>query len=414
MRNVDVVVLGAGIVGASTAHALLRRGKHVALIDRDTPGNATSYGNAGILESNSYLPISFPREASELLRYASNRAPEAHYHISHLPKSAPWLMALRGKSGEQAKQHFFAAMLPLLTRLVDAHYQLAAQTGTAELYRHTGVLRLYSSAKSFAGAGSQLAFADRAGTRYELLDNNGVRELEPHLTKVVHKGILWPESHTVSNPGRVSAAIAEHFSHNGGQLVQADARAVQHRDGKWQLDISEGPIIADQLVVALGPWSMEFLRELGYNFPLASVRGYHTHLGANGDASLSRPVVDMEKGFVLSPMQQGFRLTSAYEFAALDSPPTPVQIDRLLPEARQLIPLGDEIDSKRWVGARPCFPDTLPLIDRASNHPGLWFNFGHSYLGFSLGPLCGELLAARICDEQVPVDLSPFSAGRFG
>lgn len=405
--------MGAGIIGASTAHALLRRGQSVALVDRSTPGNATSYGNAGILESNSYLPISFPHQTSELLRYASNRAPEAHYHISHLPKSAPWLLALRGKSDQQAKSHFFESMFPLLTRLVDAHYQLARHTGTENLYRHTGILRLYSSERGFAGAAKQLEFADLAGTRYELLDNDAILELEPHIKRSHFKGILWPESHTVSNPGRVSAAIGEHFAGNGGTLIQADAKDLQHHNGRWQLQTPNGLLSAPQVVVALGPWSMELLHSFGYDFPLAAVRGYHTHLSARADASLTRPLVDMEKGYVLSPMQQGFRLTSAYEFANISSPPTPVQIDRLLPEARELFPLGDEIDSNRWVGSRPCFPDTLPLIDKAANHDGLWFNFGHSYLGFSLGPLCGELLAAQICGEQPVVDLAAFSAGRF-
>lgn len=385
----------------------------MALVDRSTPGNATSYGNAGILESNSYLPISFPREATQLLRYASNRAPEAHYHFSHLPKSAPWLLALREQSDQQARTHFFSAMLPLLTQLVDAHYELARHTGTAALYRHTGVLRLYASEKGFAGAAQQLAFADQAGTRYQVLDDNAVRELEPHLIRRVHRGILWPESHTVSNPGRISAAIAECVAANGGVLVQADAKNLQRDGDQWQLAGGDGGVCAPQLVVALGPWSKELLGRFGYDFPLASVRGYHTHLSGAAGASLTRPVVDMEKGFVLSPMQQGYRLTSAYEFAALDSPPTPVQIDRLLPAARKLFPLGDEIDSNRWVGSRPCFPDTLPLIDRSERHEGLWFNFGHSYLGFSLGPLCGELLAARMCDEPDTLDLAPFSARRF-
>ena len=413
MQNVDVIVLGAGIVGAATAHSLLSRGQQVALVDRDPPGKATSYGNAGILESNSYLPMSFPREAAALLRYASNRAPEAHYHLSHLPQSIPWLLALRAQSGKAGKQHFFEAMHPLLLKLVDAHYRLAKSVDTEHLYRHTGVLRLYSSANGFSGAREELEIADRAGAHYELLDNAAVQALEPHIKAPVYRGVYWPDSHTVSDPGQVSAAIAEHFAASGGSFVQADALGLRHIDGLWQLDTPDGTLRAPKSVVCLGPWSMQLLKQLGYKFPLASVRGYHTHLRGIGNATLERPIIDMENGFVLSPMQKGYRLTSAYEFAALDSPPTSVQIDRLLPAARKLFPVDEEIDSERWVGARPCFPDTLPIVDRACNHNGLWLNFGHSYLGFSLGPICGELLAEWICDGQPSADLSPFTASRF-
>ena len=163
----------------------------------------------------------------------------------------------------------------------------------------------------------------------------------------------------------------------------------------------------------MGPWSMDLLRPLGYRFPFAVKRGYHMHFKPRGDAALDRPVVDVDHGYVLTPMRQGYRITSGIEFDDRDAPPTPVQIERILPQARAIFPLGDAIEREPWMGARPCFPDSMPIVGPAPRHPGLWLDFGHGHLGFTLGPATGRLIAELITREMPFVDPDPFRATRF-
>jgi D-amino-acid dehydrogenase len=173
-------------------------------------------------------------------------------------------------------------------------------------------------------------------------------------------------------------------------------------------------VVARDVVVALGPWSDLVFGPLGYSIPLGIKRGYHLHLAPRGNAVLNHPVLDSDLGFVLAPMNRGIRLTTSVEFARRDRPPTYIQIERALPRAHALFPLGDAVDAKPWMGARPCLPDMLPVIGKAPRHAGLWFDFGHQHHGLTLGPATGRLLAEMMTGETPFADPTPFAAERFG
>jgi D-amino-acid dehydrogenase len=112
-------------------------------------------------------------------------------------------------------------------------------------------------------------------------------------------------------------------------------------------------------------------------------------------------------------MAAGIRLTTGAEFARRDAPPTPVQMERSLPAAREIFPLGEPAESGVWLGRRPCLPDMLPIVGPAPRHQGLWLDFGHHHLGFTLGPVTGRLLAEMMTGETPFTDPAPYSADRF-
>ena len=216
------------------------------------------------------------------------------------------------------------------------------------------------------------------------------------------------------DPGAVGKAYAALFCQRGGRLISADARKIETAGERWRLNADAHAIVAHQVVVALGPWSNEVLRPLGIELPLIGKRGYHKHYAALGNATLSRPVLDVEGGYVLAPMTRGIRLTTGAEFARFDAPPTPVQIEKTEPMAREIFPLGDAVDNEAWLGRRPCLPDMLPAIGPAPGRKGLWLNFGHHHLGFTLGPVTGRLLAEMMSGKATFTDPAPYRPERFG
>jgi D-amino-acid dehydrogenase len=279
--------------------------------------------------------------------------------------------------------------------------------------RKDGWMSLFRSEESFAALAPQLALGKELGVRAQVLDVAGAQALEPSLASVFQRAVLWPDIATVSNPLAVTRAYAARFAALGGVVLKGDARGL-HRNGQnWRIDTAEGPVDAHDAVVALGPWAEDVLTPLGVRLPFAVKRGYHRHYRTRGNAGLTRPIVDGDIGYVLAPMEQGIRLTTGAEFAARDAPATPVQFDRLMPYAEKLFPLGEPVEAKPWLGARPCLPDMRPVIGAAPGQPHLWLDTAHNHFGLTLGPVSGRLIADLITGSTPFADPAPFAAERF-
>ncbi len=413
MARVDTIVLGAGIVGTSIAVHLVKRGVAVALVDRGGAGEGTSYGNTGIIEGNTIFPAAFPSSLTALLRVALKRAPEANYHWSFLPTVAPWLLAFRAASRPERLIETANLIRPLMAHAVAEHEALAAESGADKYFRHTGWLKLYRSDASFAAQARELELAARFNIANVPLDGAAAHALEPSLKPVFRHAVHWTGAVSVSNPLAVTRAYAARFAALGGLAFSGDARTLHRSDGRWRVDTSAGPLDAGEAVVALGPWAPDLLKALGIDLPLAVKRGYHRHFQPRGNAGLSRPILDADNGYCLTPMEQGIRVTTGAEFARRDAPPTPEQFDRVLPRARELFDLGDAVEQKPWLGSRPCFADSRPVISRAPGQGGLWLAYGHGHWGLSLGPATGRLLAEMMTGATPFCDPQPYAAERF-
>lgn len=413
MARTDAIVLGAGIVGVSVALHLAKRGFAVALVDRGAPGRATSYGNAGIIEANTLFPASFPHLRA-LARIAVKRAPEADYHVTFLPRIAPWLLSFWRNSTPERLIATMQAMRPLFARAIAEHEVLLAEAQATQYLRHTGWLKLYRSDAGFAATARERSIAAELGMPLRVLDAEAARALEPALAPVFRHAVFWEQAASVSNPLAVTSAYAARFAALGGIVITADARSLHRAGTQWRIATAEGPLDAPAAVVALGPWTQDVLLPLGIRLPLAVKRGYHRHFRARGNAGLARPVLDAENGYCIVPMEQGLRVTTGAEFAPRDALPSPAQFGRVLPAARTLFPLGEALEDKPWLGARPCFADSRPVIGPAPGQPDLWLACGHGHSGLTLGPVTGRLIAEMMTGANPFCDPQPYAAGRFG
>jgi D-amino-acid dehydrogenase len=407
----DVLVLGAGMVGVSAALHLQKLGRDVILVDRnESAGEETSYGNAGLIECASVFPYMFPRDIKQIVKYALNRSPQAYYRFSELPDFLPWLLRYYFASSPARAMHSAMSELPLIQRSLVEHEALIAEAGVPDLLRRTGWIKLFRSQASLAAAVRDAERVKQYGVPSEILDRAAIAAREPSLTGDFAGAIYWPTPGFIADPGALAKAYADLFVRKGGRFVVADARTLTQESGGWRVNGAA----AREAVVTLGPWSDLVFRPLGYSIPLGVKRGYHLHLKASGNAVLNHPVLDSDLGYLLAPMNRGIRLTTGVEFARRDAPPRPIQIERALPRARALFPLGEAVDAKSWMGARPCLPDMLPVIGPAPRHPGLWFDFGHQHHGLTLGPATGRLLAEMMTGTAPFADPRPFAADRFG
>jgi D-amino-acid dehydrogenase len=411
----DVLVLGAGMVGVGAALHLQKKGRDTVLIDRhELAGEETSYGNGGLIECASVFPYMFPRDLRQILQYATNRTPQLRYHFADLPSFLPWLVRYFLASSPERALHSAMAELPLIQRSLVEHEALIAEANVPELLRRTGWIKLFRSDATLAKAVQELERARQYGVKGDILDAAAIAAREPNLTGDFAGAVHFPDPGFVPDPGGLTKAYAALFGRKGGRFLVGDARTLEQSGARWRVATLEGSITAREVVVAMGPWSDQIFARLGYSIPLNVKRGYHIHLAPRGNAVLNHPVLDTDQSFLLAPMNRGIRLTTGAEMARRDAPPTPVQVERAMPRAHELFPLGDPVDAQPWKGARPCLPDMLPVIGKAPRHPGLWFDFGHQHHGLTLGPVTGRLLAEMMTGETPFADTTPFAVERFG
>ena len=414
MSSVDVIVLGAGFVGVSAALHLQARGRSVVLVDRQgAPGMETSFGNAGLVQSEAIFPYTFPRNPIEMARAALNLDPRAQVRWSSLPSIAPYLWRYFLESNPSARLATAKAMRNFVGAAVAEHLAFAEPAGAMGLLRGGGWIKIFRTKR---GEDTGLADVEEMtpfGVSSVVLDRAALLALEPNIAELAISGVQFTEPLSTSNPQGLVQSYCDLFVRRGGRLVKGEALSLAAFGENWSVKTDEGALTAREVIAALGAGSDALMRSLGYRLPFGVKRGYHMHYAPRGNAGLSRPVLDYEKGYVVAPMANGLRLTTGAEFARADDPPSSAHLDRVEPFGREMFPLGERRDAEPWLGLRPCLPDMRPVIGPAPRHKGLWLDFGHHHLGLTLGPASGRLIGEMMTGKTPFIDPRPFAVDRF-
>lgn len=410
----DVVVVGGGIVGLSVAFEAQARGLTVAVVDPGVAEARASFGNAGVLSRGSIFPMAAPGIRARLPRYALGRDVAVRARLRALPHLLPWLVRFLAAAEEGAWRRAAAALNPMVAQAFDRHVAIADQVGGRHLIRRNGWLRLYRSPQGFAGSALERQVLAENGVRVDCLNEDEIRQLEPHLARRFSNGIFFPDTGSVESPGELVELYRLAVEARGGAMITTVAHALEPLEGGMAVATTGGRIEGRDVVLAAGARSATLARGLGYRFPLAAERGYHRHFDLPEGVELRRPVYDAAGGYVLSPMNGKVRLLSGVELARPDDPANTAQIEAVEPDARATLGFTAKVEAQPWLGSRPSTPDGLPVIGRAARHRNLVFAFGHGHIGFANGPMTGAIVASLIGNEAPPVSIAAFSPARFG
>ena len=410
-QSIDVAVLGAGIVGISAGIAARQRGLSVVVIDRREPGSETSYGNAGVLSSGSILPLNQPSLWGALPSYLGNTSAALRWNPMWVMRNLDWVVRFLGNTMPSRTRPRAEALHGLIGASLKLHRDWIVKAGVPQRIRETGWLKAWRSDATETAKREQ-AFLAEFGIKSELLDRQAISALEPNILPVYTTGLLHTQTASVDSPGAVVKAYAQMLKGLGGEVRQSDIRGIEAKDGGWRVVLGDGVVAARHVVVALGPWSADLLRPLGYRVPLAVERGYHQEFTPNPARTLQRPIHDAEGSFLMSPMENGVRVTSGVELTDRDAPSSFAQLDMVVPMARGVVEFGSAV-AEPWRGARPTLPDSLPMIGAAPRHQGLWLAFGNQHIGFTTGPATGAAIAAMIAGDRASFDASAFAPGRY-
>lgn len=407
----DALVLGAGMAGVCAALALQERGWSVVLLDRRAPGLETSYGNAGIIQSEAVEPYAMPRDLRSLWGILSGSTNDVNWHLRHLGAHVGPLLRYWWYSEQPRHKRAASAYAAIIALAAKAHAPLIEASGAQALVRREGFRMLYRTASAMEAA---VVNAERLRSEYgvpsRVLSAAELSAAEPGLKQAGVGAVHWLSPWTVSDPGALVGAYAQLFTKRGGTIALGDAENVERASDGWRVTTMDGQLQAQHAVVALGPWSGAFLRRFGRRVPMVLKRGYHRHYAGQ---PLDLPLMDTGFGYVMAPMAAGLRITTGAELTGADAKACLRQLARAEAAARDLVALGVPVERGPWFGTRPCMPDMLPAIGKIAGLNGLWAHFGHGHQGFTLGPATGAILADLMTGRAPPVDASPFSPGRL-
>ncbi|ASJ73682.1 NAD(P)/FAD-dependent oxidoreductase [Granulosicoccus antarcticus] len=391
----EFLVLGAGIVGISTALELQSRGHSVVVVDRTSPGLETSYGNAGVIQGEAAEPYLLPRNLPTLVRMALGMTNDLSWSSAGILANASALWKYYRFSETRRHREISQTYAQLTSSATADHASWITAAQADDLITRDGFSCVYKDARAFDAAAQEM---DRLCTTYKLkarlLTGTEYAGEEPALTGEFAGAIHWHDSWTCSDPGRLTQLYADLFVTRGGEIRTGDASSLKPNGSGWSVDTIEGVTEASSVVIALGPWAPQTLKRFGYKIPMVLKRGYHGHF--NAPVKLQRPILDVANGVVASSMVKGLRITTGVALVPQNEPANPSQLIRGAKGLAQIMELGDRVEEPQWYGTRPFMPDMLPVVGKAPKHSGMWFNFGHGHHGLTLGPTTARLLADAI------------------
>ncbi|PCJ92333.1 MAG: amino acid dehydrogenase [Hyphomicrobiales bacterium] len=411
----DVMVLGAGIVGVSSALELQSRGIATILVDQQSPGLGASFGNSGVIQREAVMPYAMPRDFKTLFTTLMGQNTAARLHLTALPGLLPFFARYWWYSSQENHRKQATSYATLIERCVDAYEHQISGTGAKQYLKPQGILAGFRDDKSFRAAKDEAEYAaSHFGIKTSYLENEtAIQQAIPHIKNIFSGMVRYHDSITVSDPHALLTELFKKFKILGGEFAKANAFALARAGETYSLIGDSDLVTAKHAVIALGAHAPELTRKFGLKIPMGIKRGYHVHFEQDPQAPLEATFADEKYGFVLTPKAEGIRLTTGAEFAGLLAAPTPKQLEQVIPIAQKLHPLGARIEKTPWMGLRPCMPDMLPIISNMPGHDNLWCAFGHGHQGLTLGPITGVLIADLVMGQQPSIDLAPFAASRF-
>jgi D-amino-acid dehydrogenase len=411
--STPVIVLGAGIVGICTALSLLERGVPVTLIDRGDPGQATSYGNAGVVSPVSFIPQSLPGMWQTIPKLMMGYARPLSIHPRYALKMLSWGARFLHQGQEDRVRAASDAMANLCGPSIDLFKKHLNGTGHEGLLVDTMYLQLFRDGSKPALDSLDYRIRAEKGAEMEVLGQDELSRLEPAVSSDFKAGMLVKGTARVRSPGRLATVLADKAARMGATFIKANIRRVRRTETGWIIHCEDGDHRADRIVMCLGAWSADLLPDIRFKVPLISERGYHAEFATPG-IELNNSVMDADAKFIASSMEGGVRVAGHAEFAPPDAPPSKRREKLFIRLAKATFPDLQTGNVSLWTGCRPSFPDSLPMIDRIEDQPGLFTNFGHSHFGLMMSPASGELVAQLVCGDRPNVSLKGYSAKRFG
>ncbi len=409
-NNIKVAIIGAGIQGVCSALFLQKKGYQVTLFDRDEPGNAASYGNAGHFSPYASVPLNRPDVVTDIpAMLLSSRGPLA-LKWNYVPKMIPWFLKFLLNCRKEKMMHTARNMHQILNQSLPAFDELFDEIDLEGLVENKGVMYIWTD-QNLKSRELENQIREQLGIKQQLLNPKEIHDLEPNIKPFYHGGVYYDYAKHAKNPKKILIKLFENFIKKGGKFLKLYIQKIDFDEEKPVLRSEAQRFLFDKLLIACGAFSKKLTDMLYENIPLDTERGYHVHF-KDCEHLISRPVVYANRGFGMTPMEQGLRVVGTVEFGGLNNPLSKSRVKNLILNAKDMLD-GLPEHKDEWLGFRPSLPDFLPVIGPSKNYKNVYYSFGHHHLGWTLGAISGKIISKMIAEENTNMDLKPYNSIRF-
>ena len=410
-KNLKIGIVGAGIQGISNALFLQKKGFSVTIFDRDEPGSpAASYGNAGHFSPYASVPINRPDVLTDVPAMLLSTTGPLALKWNYVPKMMPWFLQFIRNCTTKRMMHTAKNMHQILDLALPAYDELFDEIELGGLVEKKGILYIWND-QSLKSRELEIKVRNELGVDQQVVTPKEIHDLEPNIKPIYHGGVYYQYGRHARNPKKILLKLYDLFLKKGGKFLKMNIKDINFNDEKPVIKAETQSFLFDKIVIACGSFSKKLTDNLDEKIPLDTERGYHVHF-KDCDHLLSRPVIFQNRGFGITPMEQGLRVVGTVEFGGLDNPLSKSRVKNLIDNAKYM--MGDLPEHEdEWLGFRPTLPDYLPVIGPSKKHKNVFYCFGHHHLGWTLGPISGKIISGMIAQENTNLDLKPYSSLRF-
>ncbi len=411
----SVGIIGSGIQGVCTGLQLIKKGIPVTIFDKQDPLSpqfkSASYGNAGHFSPYAVLQFNRPDVLYDVPKMLLSSYGPLALKWNYIPQLIPWIYNYLKNFNKKSMLHTAKYMHQILSLSNDAYDEIFKDIDTTNLLEKKGIIYVWTN-KNLKSRKLEIKVRDDLGIEQKLLTQKEILDLEPNLNPVFDAGVIYEKAMHARDPHGILKEILKLFLSRGGKFIQENIISLkQISENKTVIKSESKEYSFEKTVIASGAFSKFLTDQLDEKIPLDTERGYHVHF-KNMDNLISRPVIFLDRGFGLTPMNQGLRAVGTVELGGLKNPPSKKRIDYVIKCAKELLPqLKDHNDE--WLGFRPTLPDFLPILGPSLKNKNIIYAFGHHHLGWTLGAITGKIISRIVAEEKTNLDLSPYSSKRF-
>ena len=412
MKRQKIHIIGGGIIGLCSAWYLVKEGYEVTIIDKNDFSEGTSFGNAGMIVPSHFVPMATPGVITQGLKWLLNSKSPFYVKPRLNIDLVQWLWHFYRSANERQVNQSMPILYAFNERSKELYRAIATENGFNFGYEERGLLMLYKTDKQ---AKEEEELADKAyqlGLKAEILDQQGLKKLEPAMELDVRGGIYFPgDAHLY--PNQFMAQMVTSLKQQGVHFLAHKAIIdFKIKGAKIEaLVANTGEMISvEKVLLASGSWTGEILKKAGVKIHLQDGKGYSLTL-KNPKIRPNIPTILSEAKVAITPMGDDLRIGGTLELSGLSNKISQKRVEGIIesiPAYYKNLEVPYAPSTKIWKGYRPCTPDGMPYIGKSTAMTNLTVGTGHGMMGLSLGAATGKLLSEIITKQQPMLDIRPF------